>query len=85
VPTSCNIPRRSQKEALVVKDFRRKYQEEEEVRCQKPEVEAFKMCLDEEELIITIFAILIHPLVGSIILYILVMHPLPYEKPRERC
>ena len=39
------------------------------------------MCLDEEELTIAIFAILIPTLVASIILYILVMRPLPYEKP----
>ena len=62
---------------LPSEDFRSKYQEEGVYRW-KQEVEAHKMCLDEEELAITIFAFLIPPLVGSIILYILVMRLLPY-------
>jgi hypothetical protein len=39
------------------------------------------MFLDEDELAMAIFAILIPTLVASIILYILVMRPLPYKRP----
>ena len=43
------------------------------------------MCLDEDELTMTIFGILIPTMVASIILYILVMRPLPYERPWHSC
>jgi len=59
----------------------RRHQQEGGVHCGKEEVDTLNMCLDEEELAITIFAFLIPPLVGAIILYILVMRPLPYGKP----
>jgi hypothetical protein len=39
------------------------------------------MCLDEEELAMAIFAILIPILVATTILYILMMRLLPYERP----
>ena len=66
---------------LPVEDFQRRYQEEEGVRRQKLEVEAPKMCLEEYELVKAIFAVLIPTLIGSIILYIIVMRLLPYERP----
>jgi len=66
---------------LQAEDYRRKHQAEVGGHCQKQEVDTLKMCLDEEELTIAIFAIIIPTLVASIILYILVMRPLPYEKP----
>jgi Na+/glutamate symporter len=56
-----------------------KYQEE--VRRQNLEVEALKMCLEVDELVTFVFATLISMLIGSIILYIVVTRPLPYEKP----
>ena len=43
------------------------------------------MCLDEDELTMTIFAILTPTMVASIILYIPVMRPLPYEMPWDSC
>jgi hypothetical protein len=64
---------------LSVKDFRRKYQED--VRHQNPDVEALKMYLEEDELAKAIFVVLIPTLIGMTILYILVMGPLPYDKP----
>jgi len=66
---------------LQAEDYQRKHQAEAGGHCQKQEVDTLKMYLDEEELTIAIFAILIPTLVASIILYILVMRPLPYEKP----
>jgi hypothetical protein len=39
------------------------------------------MYLEEDELAKAIFAVLIPTLIGMTILYILVMGPLPYEKP----
>jgi hypothetical protein len=60
--------------------LKEKYQEEE-VRHQKLEVEAFKMCLEEDELSKALFAVLIPTLIATTILYILMMRPLPYEEP----
>ena len=62
-------------------DYRRKHQVGAGVHCQKQEADTFKMCLDEDELTMTIFGILIPTMVASTILYILVMCPLPYERP----
>ena len=62
-------------------DYRRKHQAGAEVHCQKQEADTLKTCLDEDELTMTIFAILIPTMMASIILYILVMRPLPYERP----
>jgi hypothetical protein len=65
---------------MSIKDFRGRYPKEE-VRYQKPEVEALKMHFVEDELANFILAIQIPMLIGSIILYILVTCPLPYERP----
>jgi len=81
VPTYCNTSRKSQKEVLPVEDFQRKYQEEEEIRHQKPELEALKMWLEEDELVKVPFAILIPTLIATTIFYIIVMRPLQYERP----
>ena len=39
------------------------------------------MCLEAEELVIAIFAILMLTLLGMLILLILVSRPLPYKRP----
>ena len=49
-------------------DYRRKHQAGAGVHCQKQEADSLKMCLDEGELTMTIFAILIPTMVASIIL-----------------
>ena len=81
MPTYFNILRKSLREVLQAGDYRRKHQVGAGVHCQKEEVDTFKMCLDEDELTMTIFGILIHTMVAAIILYILIMRPLPYERP----
>jgi len=81
MPTYFNILRKSLREVLQAGDYRRKHQAGAGVHCQKQEADTLKMCLDEDELTMTIFAILIPTMVASIILYILVMRPLPYERP----
>ena len=50
------------------RDYRRKHQAGAGVHCQKQEADSLKMCLDEGELTMTIFAILIPTMVASIIL-----------------
>ena len=81
MPTYFNILRKSLREVLQAGDYRRKHQVGAGVHCQKEEADTFKMCLDEDELIMTIFGILIRTMVAAIILYILIMRPLPYERP----
>jgi hypothetical protein len=66
---------------LQAADYRRKHRVGAGVHCEKQKADALKMCLDEDELAMAIFAILIPTLVASIILYIVVMRPLPYERP----
>ena len=66
---------------LQAADYRRKHRAGARVHCQKQEADTLKMCLDEDELTMTIFAILTPIMVASIILYILVMRPLPNERP----
>ena len=81
MPTYFNILRKSLREVLQAGDYRRKHQVGAGVHCQKQEADTLKTCLDEDELTMTIFAILIPTMMASIILYILVMRPLPHEKP----
>ena len=53
---------------LQARDYRRKHQAGARVHCQKQEADSLKMCLDKDELTMTIFGILIPTMVASIIL-----------------
>jgi len=55
MPTYFNILRKSLREVLQAGDYRRKHQVGAGVHCQKQEADTFKMCLDEDELTMTIF------------------------------